>query len=301
MQDPEAYDTGQLTDDKPDFSKALTFSRPWDPWYYLHVQEKISSTHATDAEFLPIAEYLFRYDRGAFWIGAEAFKYFGFVPFNRLTRWFLDDFMHTRMLFRALHGSNVSSTVVVQDLSLPYSTAEEFIASSARDLAIWPLWLCPLREMSSPTFHPFTTLPGRPGDDAPKPMLNIGLWDRGARSADAFVAQNRALEGTLARLGGRKVLYSHTYYTEKVFWDLYDREWYEDMRKRYDATTLPTVFDKVKVDLTSISRDVSWGKWLTTAWPFAGIAGIRSAIRSKDYLLHRPVCRHTTKLVAQKE
>jgi len=206
------------------------------------------------------------------------------------------------MLFQALHGSNVSSSVVVQDLSLPYSTAEEFIASCAGDLAIWPLWLCPLREMSPPTFHPFTTLPGpgRPGD-APKPMLNIGLWGRGARSGDAFVAQNRALEGTLARLGGRRVLYSHTYYTEKEFWDLYDREWYEDLRKRYDATTLPTVFDKVKVDSKSISRDVSWGKWLSTAWPFAGIAGIRSAIRCKDYLLHRPAYRHTTKLVAQKE
>jgi hypothetical protein len=97
------------------------------------------------------------------------------------------------------------------------------------------------------------------------------------------------------------VLYSHTYYTEKEFWDLYDREWYEDLRKRYDATTLPTVFDKVKVDSKSISRDVSWGKWLSTAWPFAGIAGIRSAIRSKDYLLHRPAYRHTTKLVVQKE
>ncbi|KAK3934096.1 FAD-binding domain-containing protein [Diplogelasinospora grovesii] len=299
--------TGQLTDDKPESEGVLSFSRPWDPWYYLHVKEKMHPTSPSTAaqakpvvEYLPILEYLFRYDRGAFWIGVEAFKYFGLVPFNRLTRWFLNDFMHTRMLYRALHGSGVSSSVIVQDLSLPYSTAEEFISYSARELGVWPLWLCPLREMSPPSFHPCTTLPhnhshskdAQSGSTSrPQPMLNIGLWGRGAKRVAAFIQQNRDIENALARLGGRKVLYSHTYYTEEEFWNLYGWMWYEGLRQRYDATTLPTVYDKVNVDVdTLLAREgtLSWSQWLVSLWPFAGIAGIRSAISSKDYLIHRP-------------
>lgn len=38
------------------------------------------------------------YDRGGFWVGDSAFKY-TMVPNTKLTRWFLDDFLHTRMLY----------------------------------------------------------------------------------------------------------------------------------------------------------------------------------------------------------
>jgi delta24-sterol reductase len=280
--------TGQLTDDKPDSTKPQTFSKAWDPWFYLHVKKNTEpeSLSSPVTDYIPLAEYLFRYDRGGFWVGVEAFRYFGFVPFNRMTRWFLDDFMHTRMLYRALHGSNRSFGYMVQDLSLPYSTVEEFVDYTSQELGIWPLWLCPLRESDPPTFHPYTTLPG-PGD-FPKPMMNIGLWGRASSDMDTFVRQNRQLESKLAELGGRKVLYSHTYYTEQEFWHLYDRGWYDDLRQRYSATTLPTVYDKVKVDVAKHGQKrLSWIQRLASLWPFAGLVGIFWAIRSKDYLLHR--------------
>ncbi|KAH8799306.1 hypothetical protein F5884DRAFT_811396, partial [Xylogone sp. PMI_703] len=71
-------------------------------------------------------------------------------------------------------------------------------------------------------------------------MLNIGLWGRAPRDMDAFVQQNRRLESKLAELGGRKALYSHAYYTEQEFWQIYNQAWYENLRQRYSATTLPT-------------------------------------------------------------
>ena len=93
--------------------------------------------------------------------------------------------------------------------SRPYCKVEEFVDYTSQELGIWPLWLCPLRETDPPTFHPCTTLPGP--DDSPKPMLNIGLWGRASSDVNMFVQQNRALERKLAELGGRKVLYPHTY------------------------------------------------------------------------------------------
>lgn len=283
--------TGQLTDEIPKLATPQTFTTAWDPWYYLHVKEKTLSEPAGPesvpvTEYVRLAEYLFRYDRGGFWVGLEAFKYFGFVPFNRLTRWFLNDFMHTRILYRALLGSNAQTGKVVQDLSLPYSTAEKFVEYTGEELGIWPLWLCPLRELEPLTFHPTTSEPGP--SNTPKPMLNIGLWGSASTDSDTFIQQNRRLESKLTELGGRKVLYSQTFYTEQEFWGLYDRQWYDGLRQKYNATTLPTVYEKVKTLARKHGESqISLFRRIITGWPFAGIVGIYQAIQSRDYLLHR--------------
>lgn len=279
--------TGQLTDDIPASEKPQKFSGSWDPWFYLHAKKKPIGTLSTD--YIPIAEYLFRYDRGGFWVGALAFKYFGFVPFNKYTRWFLNDFMHTRMMFRALHASDISSGYLVQDLSLPFATVENFINYTSEELKIWPLWLCPLRATDPPTFHPCTEK-----DGSPQPMLNIGLWGPASTDTNVFVRENRDLETRLTELGGRKVLYSHTYYTEEEFWKLYNQQWYQELRQRYSATTLPTVYDKVKVDTEQQRRkqmgNLAWLRLLRASWPFPGLVGIWYAIKSRDHLIHRRPC-----------
>jgi hypothetical protein len=119
------------------------------------------------------------------------------------------------MLYRALQGSNMSFGQMVQDLSLPYSTAEAFINYTAYHLDIWPLWLCPLKAIQRPTFHP--SYCGPDGDRAAEPMLNIGLWGAASEDVETFIRQNRELESILTDLGGLKVLYSHTYYTARQF------------------------------------------------------------------------------------
>ncbi|MCJ1405257.1 hypothetical protein MMC11_008484 [Xylographa trunciseda] len=110
--------TGCMTNDLPATAQAQNFNNASDPWYYLHVKEKTLRSVEPIIEYIPLAEYLFRYDRGGFWVGASAFEYFKF-PFNKLTRWWLDDFLHTRMLHRALDASRQSRSYVVQDLALP--------------------------------------------------------------------------------------------------------------------------------------------------------------------------------------
>jgi FAD/FMN-containing dehydrogenase len=271
--------TGQMTDDKPESARIQTFSHPFDPWYYLHVQERTRVPGSAVTEFVPLAEYLFRYDRGGFWVGASAFRYFGAVPFNRLTRWFLDDFLHTRMLYKALHASGESSRYVVQDLALPYENAETFIEYTTQTFGIWPLWLCPLKQPPTPTMHPHNTTTAATGR-----MLNIGLWGFGPAQQKTFVAKNRDLEAKLRELGGMKWLYAHTYYPEDDFWQVYDRRWYEGLRRKYSATLLPSVYQKVKVVLRDSN---SWSAWFVSLWPLGGFWGIWRAIQSKEYYKHR--------------
>lgn len=279
--------SGQMTDEPPVKPQDIkTFSGPWDPWFYLHVQDitkalpSSSSTNEVMTEHIPLAEYLFRYDRGGFWVGAAAFDYFKPVPFNRFFRWFLDDFLHTRMLYRALHASGESAKFFVQDLALPYDTVEQFVDYTAETLDIWPLWLCPLKTPQGPTFHPH--LRNGSGNE----MLNIGVWGWGPADRDEFVRVNRDLETKVNELGGMKWLYAHTYYTSDEFWDMYgNKEWYQDLRNKYKATSLPNVYDKVRVK--DSPPETGWKAWVRNQWPLGGLVGITRGIQSKDYMLHR--------------
>ena len=277
--------TGHMTDDCPTGSHVQTFSNAGDPWYYLHVKEKTSSKDRPIVEYIPLAEYLFRYDRGGFWVGRSTFEFFKF-PFNWFTRWWLDDFLHTRMLYEALHGSGQSTNYVVQDLAVSFPKAADFINYTADSFNIWPLWLCPLRQIKLPTLHPH--LAGSEGK-ASDMMLNIGLWGFGPKNYDEYVAKNRELERKLPDFGGMKWLYAHTYYSRDEFWSMFDRKWYDSLRDKYDAHSLPDVWQKVTVNpkAQKTALETSWSTWFLHFWPLGGLWGIVKAIQSKKYWLAR--------------
>lgn len=276
--------TGRLTDNPMENTPVQRFSRASDPWFYMHVESSIDKSRSSPSFAIPLAEYLFRYDRGAFWVGASAFKYFSF-PFNKFTRWFLDDFLHTRMLYTALHTAGMPPGYIVQDLALPYSTATQFVDYTDSYFGIYPLWLCPLKQSRMPTMHPHSADYEADGK-TPKPLMNIGLWGYGKEKD--LVKANQSLEAKLKELGGMKWLYAQTYYNESQFWEMYDRKWYDDLRAKYGASGLPSVYEKVKAaPNTDVARASTFSEKLLKTWPISGFHGIYSAIRSKTYLAAR--------------
>jgi delta24-sterol reductase len=119
-------------------------------------------------------------------------------------------------------------------------------------------------------------------------MLNVGLWGPGPKNYDAFVALNRDLESKLRELGGMKWLYAHTYYEEEEFWKVYPREWYDALREKYNAQSLPTVYEKVKVDLEAEKQEAqTWGSTFMGTWPVGGLWAFKKAIDSGTYLQAR--------------
>jgi delta24-sterol reductase len=284
--------TGHSIDDCDPSTTIQRFSRRWDPWFYVHVQKLIRrSPNSPTSEIIPTAEYLFRYDRGGFWVGRSAFKYFLF-PFNRITRWFLDDFLHTRTLYRALHASKNVISYVVQDCAVPYPTATQFVDYTDDKFGIYPLWLCPLRQFDHEkrTFHPHSSSHKAIGmEEHPKQMLNIGLWGFGPKDYTEYINANRALETKLHELGGMKWLYSQTYYSEAEFWNIYQRSWYDELRTKYHATYLPNVWQKVRVDVDkeAIEMANSWMIRFLRVWPIAGLWGLWKAMLSGDWKIPR--------------
>ncbi|KAF4556384.1 FAD-binding domain-containing protein 53 [Elsinoe fawcettii] len=266
------------------------FSSRSDPWFYLHVQSLLSTSPSTPTtESVPLAEYLFRYDRGGFWVAPMAFDYFR-VPFNRLTRWALDDFLHTRMMYTALHGGGAGKEIIIQDLALPLDTAADFTDYTATKFDIWPLWLCPLRTSPGPSFHPHLKGKRQGQDDGV--MMNIGLWGWGPKppagkgQKEHYFDLNRDLEAKLKELGGMKWLYAKTFFTEEEFWrdHVGGNEWYGELRKKYGAEGMPSVYDKTHTELDKEwNKRVGWKEWVLDVWPLGGVWGLWKAIRSGTY------------------
>ena len=96
-------------------------------------------------------------------------------------------------------------------------------------------------------------------------------------------------------------MYAHAYYTEQEFWDIYDEEKYKRLRREYHAESLPSVYEKVRVDLQGVAGGEtakmmeSWNEWayrqFWSTWPLGGLYGVASATKGllveSDFLLKK--------------
>lgn len=282
--------TGKLVDSNEDGLPITTFHKPWDQWHYLHARDiidrklsrQISFSGKPDSlnvhqELVPLKSYLFRYDRGAFWTGRYAYSYF-ITPFNRVTRYVLDHFMHTRVMYHALHRSGMMEQFIIQDMALPWLNIEKFFDWVDEKFQIYPQWLCPLvGDGAGGGLNPHGNKDGELNGEEGM-MLNIGVW--GPSPAEP-VATNRAIEAKLTELHGMKWLYAQTFYTEEEFWSIYDKKSYDELRLKYNAMTIPNVYDKVGDSQKNRGEGLK-GIW--SIWPLAGIYGVLSCMKGGDYL-----------------
>jgi Delta24-sterol reductase len=284
---------GRLTDTVADGVPIRRFTRRADPWFYLQAQ-KLTKTPMSKipVEAVPIVDYLFRYNRGGFWVGKYAFRYF-LTPFDRLSRFLVDKYMHTRVMYHAMHASGLSHQYIVQDVAVPFNQTSAFIDWLHINFKKYPLWICPLRLHGEEGHTSQTPIAEKIRGDGKEPeyLMNFGVWGPGPRNRKKFVQVNRALEQKVHELGGKKWLYAHAFYTEEEFWSIHDREAYDALRKKFHAEHLPSIYQKVKVDVEAEerARKVSWKKRFRHAigsvWPVRGAYGVYKAWRGGDYLL----------------
>lgn len=250
--------------------------------------------------YVPLLSYLFRYDRGGFWVGRYAFNYFS-LPFIYPIRVLMDTYLHTRPLYHALHASRQQQLYMVEDVAVPMSVAPAFLSRVTADLEVFPLWLCPLifrgadaggiraRTLPSPSSSPV--------DD--QVLLNVGVWGPIPKNS-TYVDANRHLEALVREHKGVKWLYAQMFYTESEFWDIYDKQSYVALREKYSATKcLPDVYEKVRIkeakrELTEDDIDRTQEKKggltklkekLVTVWVFPGLYGLYKAHQGGDYML----------------
>ena len=97
------------------------------------------------------------------------------------------------------------------------------------EIAIRPIWLCPLKQREPSAVWDLYPL------DPDTLYVNAGFWSTmplGVGESDGV--HNRNIEVTVARLGGRKSLYSTAFYPEDEFWATYNGARYDVLKKAYD-------------------------------------------------------------------
>ncbi|KAF1838584.1 FAD binding domain-containing protein [Decorospora gaudefroyi] len=271
------------------------FSKPWNEWFWIHAKS-VASKGITTKELVPIEDYLFRYDRGAFWMGMYAYKHF-MVPFIWLTRVLLDYFMHTRIMYHALHASGYTDRYIIQDIAFPAGNGASFLEYTDEAFGLYPLWLCPLRKdgrssMGHP--KPFDgPVHGKQRGESDGEYISVGLWGPYPSDEAEYVRANRDIEAKMRELGGLKWLYSRIFYTEDEWWQVYDKREYDELRSKYNATSLPSIWDKVK----DRGRKEEFGPglkgWLKRIVRsndlLSGFYGIYKAVKGGDYMLKKKV------------
>lgn len=225
------------------------------PWYYQKIKHK-----DVQAISMPILDYIFRYDKGAFWMGTYVlqpgiFKRFlleGVLKLQKaklpwLTKPLLEKFcqmndpgiivrslfswaMTSQRLYNLLHKGEkwVQDRLIVQDFTLPEDSVQEFVDEVEEGYAIYPLWLCPLKGHKSGQLF----VPNIAQD--PKFTINVGVYGLPDTQDPASGVLSK-LEKRAFELSGRKWLYANSCYTLDDFWKIYPEAHYHMLRKNYKA------------------------------------------------------------------
>jgi FAD/FMN-containing dehydrogenase len=158
------------------------------------------------------------------------------LTYQRVMRW--NSRWGLTRAWQRLRGLHAES--VIQDVDIPLAKAAEFLDFLAREVGIWPVWICPLR-VRDPSTH-FVLYPLAAGTT----YVNFGFWDVVTRRTPGRAGDcNRRIEREVARLGGLKSLYSDSYYSEAEFWALHDRKAYAALKRAYDpANALGDLYAK---------------------------------------------------------
>jgi len=196
------------------------------------------SLQARRRDYLPIRDYLWRWDTDWFWcsraLGLQNPRLRRLVP----KKYLRSDVYGAIIRFDRTHGwsrridelrGKPPREVIVQDVEVPVGRLAEFLEFFHREIGIEPIWVCPLQQRD----------PGVTWDLYPlEPetvYVNLGFWSSVERRPGAADGdRNRQIEEVVADLHGRKSLYSTAFYDEQTFWATYNGAAYSALKKEYD-------------------------------------------------------------------
>ena len=198
-------------------------------------------------DYLSISDYLWRWDTDWFWCSKNLFaqnplirrlygrKRLGSRHYTKIMRWNARAGV-TKKIERLL---GLHSESVIQDVDIPIARAAEFLDFYAKEIGLWPQWICPI----GPQAHS--------GRFALYPVgaqwyVNFGFWDvKRTRERHPRGHFNRLIERKVAELGGIKSLYSDSFFPEEEFSRRYGGESYRELKRVYDPRgAFPGLYEK---------------------------------------------------------
>jgi hypothetical protein len=118
---------------------------------------------------------------------------------------------------------------------------------------VWPVWLLPMNNLKfankkSALFSIFSGIIEKKKFKVCD-ICNIGIYGKPNMKKYNYANDNKYLEKILFENNGRKVLYSHSFYDKKIFYEnIYNGEIYRALRNKYDKSNrLIEIYNKVVV------------------------------------------------------
>ncbi|MDQ6839442.1 MAG: FAD-binding oxidoreductase [Actinomycetota bacterium] len=205
---------------------------------YTHTEIYYRSLQQRDQDWLSVRDYLWRWDTDWFWC-SRAFgvqrpwvrKVLGPRLLRSSVYWKIVAFEqrhHIKATIDRRRGLPERESVI-QDIEVPLVRLGEFVTGFDHEVGIAPIWLCPLRQRDPSVAWELYRL------DPTELYVNVGFWST-VPLADGMdpAHHNRWVEEEVRRLGGRKSLYSTSFYDAATFWDLYNGPVYRKLKARYD-------------------------------------------------------------------
>ncbi|MEA3515539.1 MAG: FAD-binding oxidoreductase [Nanoarchaeota archaeon] len=212
---------------------------------YLNIYYK--SIQSKNTDYLTISDYIWRWDSDWFWCS----KHFGAQ--NMILRFLAGKWLLKSTTYWKIRKWNSKykigeklgkilrtqkSESVVQDIEVPIENCEEFVAFFHKEIGIKPIWVCPTHAYDTTVIYDLYDM------DYSKLYINFGFWDM-VKTTQKEGYYNQKVENKVRELQGKKSLYSTSFYTEKEFWDLYNKKSYDKLKRKYDSRYgLSNLYDK---------------------------------------------------------
>jgi FAD/FMN-containing dehydrogenase len=209
------------------------------PWCSDYTRERIyyKSIRGPKEDFLTIRDYLWRWDTDWFWCSrpfgvqnpvirrAWPRRYRRSDSYRKLVA--LDRRYRLSAALNSRRGRPPHEDVI-QDVEIPVERGAEFLRWFAGHVGMSPVWMCPLRLRGDRTWPLYPLRPGQV-------YVNFGFWGTVALPPGGGNGYyNRQIEDQVTALGGRKGLYSTSFYSEEEFWALYNGPEYATLKDDYD-------------------------------------------------------------------
>jgi len=193
-------------------------------------------------DYLSIHDYLWRWDTDWFWcsrnVGAHLKPVRLLLGRKRLSSITYQKIMRSsrRWPLSLLQSMRPRTESVIQDVDIPIASAAAFLEDFEAEIGIRPVWICPF-VVPEGRFSLFQLR-------TDTPYINFGFWDM-VRSSKPDGHYNARVEELVARHGGKKSLYSRSTYDETTFWQHYDRQAYEALKRECDPDgRFPGLYEK---------------------------------------------------------
>lgn len=205
------------------------------PYFYKHALQFVQEKR-TYEELIPLRQYYQRHNRSIFWALQDQ------VPMchNPVFRFFLGWTLPPRVPFlKLIESPSVTEwyeeKYVLQDFMVPLKSMEGLVNLCHKELAVYPLWLCPYRVPNNGPLQGKVRAPK--GTKAGQYAHYIDCAAVGQPLIKDFDCGKaiRTLEEFLRDAGGIQGNYSYTYQTNQEFREMFDHTMYDEVRKEVGA------------------------------------------------------------------